>query len=145
METSENNVLWLTKGEKQYALLFAEDRYHLITINEQCSRKLILKLLRAYPCIEAALQEKQIRFGTILKKDIFGIRFDGSRAGNEFLLRVINQKTGADNYSCRSEQKRKQDRRVYRNNCDKKQHHYSRDGKHRCKRLFYFFGKYCLL
>ena len=93
METRENNVLWLTKGEKQYALLFAEDRYHLITINEQCSRKLILKLLKIYPCVEAGLREKQIRFGTILKKDISGIRVDGYRAGNEFLLRVINQKT----------------------------------------------------
>lgn len=93
METSENNVLWLTKGEKQYALLFAEDRYHLLTINEQCTRKLVLKLLRTYPCVETGLREKQIRFGTILKKDIFGIRFDGYRAGNEFLLRIINQKT----------------------------------------------------
>ena len=93
MESSENNVLWLTKGEKQYALLFAEDRYHLLTINEQCTRKLVLKLLRTYPCVETGLREKQIRFGTILKKDIFGIRFDGYRAGNEFLLRIINQKT----------------------------------------------------
>lgn len=93
MAINENEALWLIKGEKQYLLLCADDRYHLITLNQQCSKKRALKILTGYPCSEQELQQMGIKFTTILKKDVFGVRVEGNTAGSEFMLRVINQNT----------------------------------------------------
>ena len=93
METMERTVLWLRKGEKQYALLCGEDRCHLITLNDQCAPKDVQKLLKTNPFCEESLKQRKIHFVTILKKDIWGVRFDGNRAGHALYLRVVNRKT----------------------------------------------------
>lgn len=93
METMERTVLWLRKGEKQYALLCGEDRCHLITLNDQCNPKDVQKLLKTNPFCEESLKQRKIHFVTILKKDIWGVRFDGNRAGHALYLRVVNRKT----------------------------------------------------
>ena len=86
MAIHENEVLILLREGKQYLLLNAGDRLHLIAVNNRLTDAKEAQLMDIYPCSEEAMSELDISCTTILKKDIKGVAIGGIDAGCELSL-----------------------------------------------------------